>query len=356
MGFRFRKSLNLGGGFRLNFSKSGIGFSIGGKGFRYTHTATGRRRSTFSIPGSGISYVVESGAKKRSSRSHSRAESATQAPPAEPQINATAYQPQEALGSIRAMQRAYRLNGFSNGLILTFVFAFLSHTFLWTGLLGILLKLFVYLKFPVQLPYTLSEEERRAYEAWRTSWLKLKASNKLWLVVAPTETEGGMASLGRYPLGVLDKAPFFLKTDVPVFGLKSGNDSLYFLPDRLLILSRGGWGAVGTVPYRDLTLVCDIKPFVEGESVPKDAQVVAQQWLWATKDGSPDRRYKHNRQIPVCEYGEITIEAGEAPLMRVVCSQADTVNDIETVADTVMERARLTATPEVKALEEPQSH
>ncbi len=175
-------------------------------------------------------------------------------------------------------------------------------------------------------------------------------------MVAPTETEGGMASLGRYPLDVLDKAPFFLKTDVPVFGLKSGNDSLYFLPDQLVILSRGGWGAVGIVPYRDLTLVCDIKPFVEGESVPKDAQVVAQQWLWATKDGSPDRRYKHNRQIPVCEYGEITIEAGEAPLMRVVCSLADTVNDIETAADTVMERARLTATSEVKALEEPLSH
>lgn len=355
MGFRFRKSLNLGGGFRLNFSKSGIGFSIGGKGFRYTHTATGRHRSTFSIPGSGISYVVESGAKKRSSRSRARADSATQATPAEPRINAKAYQPQEALGLICAMQRAFRLNGFSNGLILTFVFAFLSHTFLWTGLLGILLKLFVHLKFPVQLPYTLSEEEQHEYEAWRTSWLRLKTSNKLWLVVAPTEAEGG-TSLARYPLEVLDKAPFFLKTDVPVFGLKSGNDSLYFLPDRLLILSRDEWGAVGIVPYRDLTLVCDIKPFVEGESVPNDAQVVAQQWLWATKDGSPDRRYKHNRQIPVCEYGEMTIEAGEAPLMRVVCSLADTVNDIETAADTVMERARLTATSEVKALEAPQSH
>ena len=42
--------------------------------------------------------------------------------------------------------------------------------------------------------------------------------------------------------------------------------------------------------------------------------------------------------------------------MRVVCSLADTVNDIETAADTVMERARLTVTSEVKALEEPQSH
>ncbi len=32
MGFRYRKSINLGGGFRINLSKSGIGYSWGVKG------------------------------------------------------------------------------------------------------------------------------------------------------------------------------------------------------------------------------------------------------------------------------------------------------------------------------------
>ena len=41
MGFRFRKSINFGP-FRINFSKSGIGYSFGGKGFRVTKTATGK--------------------------------------------------------------------------------------------------------------------------------------------------------------------------------------------------------------------------------------------------------------------------------------------------------------------------
>lgn len=68
MGFRFRKSLNFGP-FRINFSKSGIGYSFGGKGFRVTKTADGRTRSTASIPGTGISYVKETPSKrKRSSR------------------------------------------------------------------------------------------------------------------------------------------------------------------------------------------------------------------------------------------------------------------------------------------------
>ena len=64
MGLRFRKSINPGGGARINLSKSGIGFSIGTKGYRYTKTATGRDRTTVSIPGTGISYVKESSSKK----------------------------------------------------------------------------------------------------------------------------------------------------------------------------------------------------------------------------------------------------------------------------------------------------
>jgi len=59
MGLRFRKSINLGGGARLNISKSGIGYSMGTKGFRATKTSRGSIRTTASIPGTGISYVSE---------------------------------------------------------------------------------------------------------------------------------------------------------------------------------------------------------------------------------------------------------------------------------------------------------
>lgn len=65
MGFRFRKSINLGGGFKVNLSKSGVGYSWGTKGVRYTKTATGKKRTTLSIPGTGISCVTEPGAKTR---------------------------------------------------------------------------------------------------------------------------------------------------------------------------------------------------------------------------------------------------------------------------------------------------
>lgn len=66
MGFRFRKSFGSGP-FRINVSKSGIGYSVGGKGFRYTKKAGGGTRTTMSIPGTGISYVKDHGDKKRGS-------------------------------------------------------------------------------------------------------------------------------------------------------------------------------------------------------------------------------------------------------------------------------------------------
>ena len=66
MGMRFRKSKKIGG-LRINLSKSGIGWSVGTKGARYTKKAGGGTRSTVGIPGTGISYVKDSGNKKHNS-------------------------------------------------------------------------------------------------------------------------------------------------------------------------------------------------------------------------------------------------------------------------------------------------
>ena len=63
MGLRFRKSVKMGP-VRVNFSKSGVGYSVGTKGYRVTKKANGGTRTTVSVPGTGISYVTETGAKK----------------------------------------------------------------------------------------------------------------------------------------------------------------------------------------------------------------------------------------------------------------------------------------------------
>lgn len=59
MGMRFRKSIRLGKGVRVNFSKSGVGLGIGGKGLSASIGPSGRRASV-GIPGSGLSYEMRS--------------------------------------------------------------------------------------------------------------------------------------------------------------------------------------------------------------------------------------------------------------------------------------------------------
>ncbi len=59
MGFIFRKSLRIGP-FRVNLSRSGVGVSAGGPGFRVTQNSRGRRYTTFNVPVFGMSYRTSS--------------------------------------------------------------------------------------------------------------------------------------------------------------------------------------------------------------------------------------------------------------------------------------------------------
>lgn len=74
MGFRFRKSFKLGKNTRFNVNKKSVGFSFGTKGFRKSFNTSGRRTTTFSIPGTGLSYVSTKSSKNKK-RNHSASHS-----------------------------------------------------------------------------------------------------------------------------------------------------------------------------------------------------------------------------------------------------------------------------------------
>lgn len=57
MGLRFRKSISLIPGVRLNFGKSGMSVSAGVPGFRKTINTKGQVTTTVGVPGTGLYYV-----------------------------------------------------------------------------------------------------------------------------------------------------------------------------------------------------------------------------------------------------------------------------------------------------------
>lgn len=63
MGLRFRKSLKIAPGVKLNLNKKSTSVTFGGKGFHHTVSSTGKRTSTVGIPGTGLSYSKTSNPK-----------------------------------------------------------------------------------------------------------------------------------------------------------------------------------------------------------------------------------------------------------------------------------------------------
>ena len=70
MGFRFRRSIKIAPGVRMNVGKKSASLSFGGKGARYTVSSTGKRTATVGIPGTGLYYTESSSSSKNKSSSN----------------------------------------------------------------------------------------------------------------------------------------------------------------------------------------------------------------------------------------------------------------------------------------------
>lgn len=60
MGLRFRKSMKILPGVRLNLGAKSASVSFGPRGLKHSISTTGRSRTTVGIPGSGVSYSSSS--------------------------------------------------------------------------------------------------------------------------------------------------------------------------------------------------------------------------------------------------------------------------------------------------------
>lgn len=81
MGFRFRKSVKLGKGVKLNFGKKSVGVSFGGRHGGVSINSKSGARGRVSLPGTGISYSTKlsGGKKKRATTSNSKKDKSCEA-------------------------------------------------------------------------------------------------------------------------------------------------------------------------------------------------------------------------------------------------------------------------------------
>ena len=94
--------------------------------------------------------------------------------------------------------------------------------------------------------------------------------------------------------------------DVPHFNNARGGD-IFLYPG--FILYRASKTAFSVIDFHDVKLVTELIQFFEKEGVPSDSKVVGQTWLKTNKDGSRDKRFTGNYQIPIVIYGELTLKS-----------------------------------------------
>ena len=95
-----------------------------------------------------------------------------------------------------------------------------------------------------------------------------------------------------------------VETNVAVPLLNIGSTQLFFLPDVILCLQSGNFGAIS---YPDFRVEQSATRFIEDGHLPGDADVVDRTWRYVNKNGGPDRRFNNNVQLPVVQYGVLVL-------------------------------------------------
>ena len=97
-------------------------------------------------------------------------------------------------------------------------------------------------------------------------------------------------------------------SDEDAFHFQNANGGdIYIYPSMIIIVSQNK--EVALLDYRDIYLNYRETHFVEEEKFPTDSQQVGTTWAKVNKDGSRDRRFSNNYQIPIALYGQLHWES-----------------------------------------------
>ena len=80
--------------------------------------------------------------------------------------------------------------------------------------------------------------------------------------------------------------------------------------------------------YNNLEFNIFDSTYVESGIIPKDAKVIHYTWKYVNKKGGPDKRFKDNRKLPVCDYGGLIVNSGDNIKCRIQFSNIDLTEEL----------------------------
>lgn len=354
MGFRFRRSVKVFPGVRLNFSRSGISTTIGVRGASVT---VGGRGTTVNlgIPGTGLLYRQR--IDNVSGRSPQPWTPSSSTPPAPTELPLSPVSPSPVLaGEIRSADNEALTSLSLRELRELLAEAYTEFQRLRTEIPaadaelygaqrradkwqhGLLFKHILKKRYASILSnYEAAKHEREAlttemekcrvalelhmegeidttYGAMIETFRALAACERRWDTTSSVAVDQFRArsqatsTITRTPV-TLDLSPAeVIAPSKPAMHLQNANGAdLFILPGLLLMFgSRSDFALIRLVEVR---LDYSQTQFIETEGVPADTQVVGETWAKVNKDGSPDRRFTNNYRIPIVQYGSLAFKS-----------------------------------------------
>ncbi len=153
-------------------------------------------------------------------------------------------------------------------------------------------------------PYYRMRDEFAALSECKTIWdtLDRRALNRA------AERSAASEVITREPVSFALSSCALIEWEqkIPHLANRNGGD-LYLYPG--FVLYRASKQAFALIDAAEIKLEFRSVRFIEEESIPSDSQVVGQTWAKVNKDGSPDRRFRDNHQIPIVLYGALTFRS-----------------------------------------------
>ncbi|MCD7771432.1 MAG: DUF4236 domain-containing protein [Oscillospiraceae bacterium] len=338
MGLRYRKSINLGMGFRVNISSSGIGYSWGTKGYRITKNASGKTRQTVSIPGTGISYVEESGGKRNTSSAPAQKDRETL-------IAENFHDIEEVTSASTTMlqSEAYKELSSQTKKIQILVYGIIIATLILSILsglpmifvIGFIVALILGIKFRPSVEYSFDNEQQERWNEISGAWRAVAKSCDLQEITLlakandPRTNAGIKESVDTSKMKAGKTLPWFMKTNVTPVVFTMKKHTLAIMPDRLLFFQ----GGLGAVDYSEVKFELFIQGFLVEGKTPKDSELIQYVWRYANKDGSRDKRYSNNSQYPIMKYSKIFISSNSGLNIQFLCSNGNAVDNLNSVLE-----------------------
>ena len=166
----------------------------------------------------------------------------------------------------------------------------------------------------VAVTFEAGDAAQRAYASMVRAFDMLKLSVKKWDVTADRSTnqftERTLASrtVNRHVVTFEFSATDLIQFAGRAMRFENVNGDDILIYPGVAVIPRAD-GAFALIDIRELQISVDGVRFHETEGVPSDAKVVGQTWAKTNKDGSPDRRFSGNYQIPIALYGQIAFRS-----------------------------------------------